>query len=64
MGNGVTTCACCETISDRLPWFLDSFKIIKRVPMRTILQTVRYKKKKDEEESERESEKEKNKDRS
>ena len=63
MGNAVTICTFSEEMSDRLPWILDPFRIIQRIPTRTISQPVRYKKQKDEEESsEKESEKEKNSD--
>ena len=65
MGNAVTTSTCNETISDRLPWVIDTFKIINRVPMRTISQPKRYEKENDEEESsEKESEKENNSEKS
>ena len=62
MGNTVTQCTCCETVSDRLPWIQDPFMILKRMPSRTIVQPHRYQKDSDEEDqsSERESEKSKN----
>ena len=63
MGNGITSYTYDEynIISDRLPWILDPFQIIMRLPERTIPMPFVYEKQKDEESSEKESEEEKNK---
>ena len=63
MGNAITRSTCCENdIGDRLPWLIDTFNVIDRVPERTIIQPHVYEKQKDDEESsEKESEDEKTK---
>lgn len=49
MGNSVMKCACCDEKQYRLPLVFDQFNIIERIPMRTLVQKLRYSRKQDDE---------------